>query len=120
VPYFTRWQLGTPLPTVPAGYTIEAMPSQASMAGIQMGTQLQMTPVSLPTSGAQPAAASAAAAATTALAQNANSADYVNLVVFPPGPAGPAYWAGIKNYDEGNHNDVIGHSARPRRAANPI
>ena len=79
--YFTTWQLGTPLPTVPAGYIVEALPSQASMKGIQPGTKLQMTPVSLPS--ANTSAADASAAATTALAGNADSAGYVNLEVIP-------------------------------------
>lgn len=108
MPYFVPWKLGTPLPTVPAGSTVEAMPSQASMKGIQPRTPLHMTPVTLPTAATPAAAASAATAATTALASDANSAGYVNLEVIPYDivGCGPV----THNYDEGQEVDAVAQS----------
>jgi hypothetical protein len=81
--YGVPWKLGTPLPTVPAGWTLEAEPNWAAMKGMAVGTTVRLTPVSLPASPAAADVASASAAATTALASDANSAGYVNMQVVP-------------------------------------
>ncbi len=76
MPTFTEWQPGTPLPAVPAGWHIQALPSQQSLAGITAGQSITTTMVN---------SAGATTAQLTALQADENPAGFVNLEV-APGP----------------------------------
>lgn len=76
LPTFVVWQPGTPLPAVPAGYHIQAWPSQRALAGISPGQEVPTTMVD--TSGAT-------ASLTSALQADTNYAGLVNLEI-APGP----------------------------------
>lgn len=45
LPYFVEWQPGTPLPAIPAGYHIQAWPSQQTLAGLSVGQSVPTTTV---------------------------------------------------------------------------
>jgi hypothetical protein len=46
---YSEWQVGTPLPTAPAGYTWQALPNGTAMAGMADGTSFSMTSPALAT-----------------------------------------------------------------------
>lgn len=73
VPYFVEWVPGTPLPTIPAGWSIEAWPSQQTLAALSVGQSVPVTAVD----------ASGPTAAQQSQLQP-DSAGIVNLEVDPP------------------------------------
>lgn len=101
------WKLGTPLPVLPAGSTVEALPGPAAYKGLKHGDTVPTTAVTLPTDSTGAAESAATTAATTQLAADANGAGYVNLEVIPDYYICGGY---NFNFDEGQQADALARS----------